>query len=95
MPNDLLELSLEQVNAVVAGYSDRLIDNEITAVMTGYYTGHYSNARHPKSPATFVKKIYDSHKKAENKRSKKHKNVDAPNVELFQRLEAIRLSQVR
>lgn len=94
MPDDLLNLSLEQVNAVVAGYSDRLIDAEISSVMTGYYTGHYTNSKHPKKPLIFIKKIYENHKKADKKRRKKT-CVAEPDVERYQRLEAIRLAQTR
>lgn len=92
MPNNLLELSLEQVRAVVAGYSDRLVDAEIAAVMTGYYSAYYTNTKRPKKPQKLIEAIMRAHRK---KDSSKRTPAEAPDIEEFMRREARRLSQTR
>ena len=86
MPNDLLELSLEQVNAVVAGYSERELDMECHCILTGYYAGYYMGAKRPKKPGELMKKLVNSRKKATG--TKKRKTREDPDIEFFQAMES-------
>lgn len=95
MPNDLLELDLEQVKCVVAGYSDRLIDLEVSAIVGGYYGAYYSNSKHPKKLNSVIQKIMQGHQKKQNQARGKKKRADDPDVEQFLRREAIRLRQIK
>ena len=56
MPDDLLNLNLGQVQAVINGYSDRLVDQTCIAVWTGYYAAYYFS-KHPKKPTEIVKRL--------------------------------------
>lgn len=42
-------MSLDVFGAVVRGYADRLHDQQILAVQSGYWSGYWSNSKHPKS----------------------------------------------
>ena len=67
MPNDVLDMSMDIFQSIVAGYSDRLIDLQILSIQTGYWAAYYVGSKHPKSPD----KIADSFTK---------KRVKAPKV---------------
>lgn len=86
MPNDLLELSLEQVNAVVAGYSERELDMECHCILTGYYAGYYMGAKRPKKPSELIKKLVNSRSKINSK--KKRTTREDPDIEFFQAMES-------
>ena len=94
MPNDLLELNLGQVQAVVAGYGDRMVDMQCLALYSGYYSGYYSNSRRPSSPSTLIDRIIRAHDRSK-RRSGRHStkpvvDMDAE-VARFKELEKRRL----
>ena len=73
-------MSLDMLQACVAGYSDRLLDHQILAVMTGYWSGYYNNAKHPTKLSKIIASIYKNHKKSTSQGVSKPKvdvDVDA------------------
>lgn len=86
MPNDLLELNLEQVNAVVAGYMEREIDAESHCILTGYYAGYYMGAKRPKKPGELIKRLVKSRDKLLGKNTSGSK--DEPDIEFFKAMES-------
>lgn len=57
MPNDVLELDMCQFNAVVDGYSERLLDMQEISVHTGYWSAYFSS-RKPKSLKQILEKMH-------------------------------------
>lgn len=53
-------MSLDQFWAVVEGYSETLVDSQMLAVQSGYWSGYYSGAQRKKS----VKAILDGMQKS-------------------------------
>lgn len=56
MPDDLLNLNLGQVQAVIDGYSERILDDTIQSVWTGYYASYFFG-KHPKKPTEIIEKL--------------------------------------
>ena len=84
MPDDLLNLNLGQVQAVIHGYSDRIIDRQVLAVWSGYYSAYFSNAKHPKKPTEIIKRILNEYSKGDSSRGNTTKEVDMDaELELF------------
>lgn len=84
MPDDLLNLNLGQVQAVIHGYSDRIIDWQALAIWSGYYSAYFSNAKHPKKPTEIIKRILNEYSKGDSSRGNTTKEVDMDaELELF------------
>lgn len=83
MPDDLLNLNLGQVQAVIDGYSERILDSTIQSVWIGYYAAYFFS-KHPKKPTEIIQKlIQESHKKDSSPVSHRHDvDMDAE-IELF------------
>ena len=75
-------MSLDTLNACIEGYQDRLFDNQLLAVHSGFWSGYYTNSKRPKQLST----ILDSLLRAKNKKFKKHS--DEVDVDEFLRREA-------
>lgn len=75
-------MSLDTFNACIEGYQDRLFDNQLLAVHSGFWSGYYTNSKRPKQLST----ILDSLLRAKNKKFKKHS--DEVDVDEFLRREA-------
>lgn len=88
MPNALLDLSFEQVTAVIVGYGERLIDEESHAVLSGYYSGYYMGSKHPKSPGKVIQKLIKSKDKLDKKRNIKLIPKEDPDIERFKELDS-------
>lgn len=83
MPNDLLDLNLGQVQAVIEGYDARVVDSVCQAVWTGYYAAYYFS-KHPKKPTEIIKQILSETTKEDKTRGNIHKAVDMDaEIELF------------
>ena len=90
-PNEVLDLNFDTFNAVVEGYTDRVFDQQLITVQTGYWSGYYSNSKHPKSADSIMMKMIDSRRKSSKS------NVSEIDVEEFLRREEAfnaRLSQL-
>lgn len=48
--------------AYVEGYSDRMIDYQIIALQSGYWSAYYSGVKHPKSVSRIAEDIVKRHK---------------------------------
>ena len=75
-------MNLDTFNACIEGYRDRLFDNQLLAVHSGFWSGYYTNTKRPKQLSTII----DSLVRDKDKEFKKHANeVD---VDEFLRREA-------
>ena len=84
MPDDLLNLNLGQVQAVIRGYSDRIIDWQTLAVWSGYYSAYFANAKHSKKPTEIIKRILNEYSKGDSSRGNTAQEVDMDaELELF------------
>ena len=84
MPDDLLNLNLGQVQAVIHGYSDRLIDWQSMAVWSGYYSAYFANVKHPKKPTDIIKRMLNEYSKGDSSRGNTTQDVDMDaELELF------------
>nr|DAD55415.1 MAG TPA: hypothetical protein [Siphoviridae sp. ctoNj20] len=74
-------MNLELLGAVVQGYTDRVQDQELLAVQSGYWSGYWSNSKHPKS----LKQVVDLITRNRKPQHQQHSNdVD---VETFLEME--------
>lgn len=62
-PNEVLDLEYWQFCACVEGYEQRLQDLLPLTVLTGYYTGYYTNTKRPKKPQAIIAKMSSSQEK--------------------------------
>lgn len=83
MPDDLLNLNLGQVQAVINGYSDRIVDETIQCVWTGYYAAYFFS-KHPKKPTEIIQKLLDANSTGESSRSATKTKTDfEADIDLF------------
>lgn len=68
MPNDLLDMSLDMVQAVIAGYGDRMLDQQIVALQIGYWSAYYAGAKHPKPVHKIAEDMVTRHKQQDAKK---------------------------
>ena len=68
MPNDVLDMSLDVVQAVIHGYGDRMLDNQIIALQSGYWSAYYSGAKHPKPVHKIAEDMVRRHKQQDAKK---------------------------
>lgn len=59
MPDDLLNLNLGQVQAVIEGYSERITDDTIQSIWTGYYASYFFSKNH-KKPTEVIERLLQS-----------------------------------
>lgn len=86
MPNDILDMSLDMVQAVIQGYGDRMLDNQIIALQSGYWSAYYAGARHPKPVHKIAEDMVARHQKQDAKKMSTPKpDVD---VAAFMEMEA-------
>ena len=84
MPDDLLNLNLGQVQAVINGYSERILDEMCNAVWMGYYAGYYSRAKNPQKPTVLIQNILRKNTIGESSRGNTTQDVDMDaELELF------------
>ena len=74
-------MSLDVLTAVSRGYRDRIWDQELLAIQSGYLSGYWSNSKKPKSLGQIIDMVLRSRKK-----SKQH-NVDTIDVDSFLAME--------
>jgi hypothetical protein len=72
-----------KLNACVEGYEDRLLDEQTTAVYTGYWSAYYTNKRGSKNPVKIIQGML-------NNRYNKKKKGQVPDVDVdaFKKAEA-------
>lgn len=74
-------MNLECFKAVIQGYSDRIFDQQILTVQSGYWAAYYQNAKHPKPIKTVIDGMISRRRQAEEKVFK-GKNVERPEVDV-------------
>lgn len=75
------------LTAYIQGYSDRMVDQQILAVQSGYWSAYYTNSKHPKAMSSIAEKIVRNHEQSMSKAINKPKaDVD---VEAFLAQEAL------
>lgn len=80
-------MSLDMVQAVIRGYSDALLDQQIVALQSGYWSAYYTGGKHPKPVNQIAEDMINRHKRqgAKKKMSTVKPDVD---VEAFLEMEA-------
>lgn len=79
-------MSLDVVQAVIRGYGDALLDQQIIAVQSGYWSAYYSGSKHPKPVHQITEDMVRRHTKQDAKTVSTPKpDVD---VEAFLEMEA-------
>lgn len=91
-------MSLDVFQAVVAGYGDALLDQQILAVQSGYWSAYYAGVKHPKPVSKVAEEMINKHQKME--RDAKKISTPKPDVDVaaFLEMEAAfqsRLAQAR
>lgn len=79
-------MSLDVFKACVAGYTDRLFDQQLNGVQAGYWAGYYSRAKRPTSPKSIIERML--RKKDANDARSKRKHADEVDVEGYLAMEA-------
>ena len=83
MPDDLLNLNLGQVQAVIDGYSERILDDTIQSVWTGYYASYFFR-KHPKKPTEIIQKLLQETSKKYSSQVSLKRDIDMDaEIELF------------
>lgn len=83
MPDELLNLNMGQVQAVIDGYSERVVDATIQAVWAGYYSAYFASKR-PKKPTEIIERILREKQKGESSRGNTSSEADmSAELELF------------
>lgn len=59
-------MSLDAFMAVVQGYTDRLLDQQILAVQTGYWAAYYTGSKHPKSVQQLAEDMVRKHQRKQD-----------------------------
>lgn len=69
LPDDILDMSLETFKAIIAGYSQRLADQQELAVQSGFWAGYYSGMGRKKPVSKILEKIERARYKIAGKRA--------------------------
>lgn len=80
-PDQVLDLNLDTLKAVIEGYQERLFDQRCIAVHQGYWAGYYMGSKHAKPLSTIIETMIRENNKAKAKRDNKNK-VYKPIVEV-------------
>lgn len=79
-------MSLDVFSVYVKGYGDRLLDQQIIAVQSGYWSAYYIGAKHPKPVSKIAEDMVNRHTKSDAKKMSTPKpDVD---VDAFLEMEA-------
>lgn len=82
----MLDLSLDVLQAYIRGYGDRILDQQILAVQSGYWSAYYANVKHPKQVGRIAEDMVRRHKLEDAKKLSAPKpDVD---VDAFLEMEA-------
>ena len=75
-------MSLDVFQAVVRGYSDRLLDMQILSMQSGYWAAYYVMSKHPKMPKDVAAGMLRAHKKSEDRQQNVAVSTPAPAVDV-------------
>lgn len=89
MPDELLDMPLDVLGALIQGYRDRIIDDQSTAAQIGYWCAYYQS-KHPRNINDVASEISESKYKTENEIKKGTvEDLDA-GIKRFEELESRR-----
>ncbi len=80
LANQVLDMCLPHLKAVIDGYQDHLFDLKCLAVIAGHWAGYFSSTKKPKSLKVILKDLLDSHIKSKKKHS--NSNITKPEVDV-------------
>lgn len=79
-------MSLDVLKSVIQGYGDAILDQQILALQSGFWSAYYANAKHPKPLSKVAEEMVRRHNcKVESHISTPKPDVD---VEAFLEMEA-------
>lgn len=79
-------MSLDMVQAVIKGYGDAILDQQVIALQSGFWSAYYAGTKHPKPVQKVAEDMIQRHKKQDAKPMSVHRpDVD---VEAFLEMEA-------
>lgn len=79
-------MNLDMLQAYIKGYGDKLLDYQLIALQSGYWSAYYSGSKHPKPLQKISEDIIEKHyKQGATKISSPKPDVD---VEAFLAVEA-------
>lgn len=84
-PDQVLDMNMDTLQAVIEGYQDRLFDQRCMTVHQGYWAGYYMGTRHAKPVSHIIETMIRANVKA--KRSK-HGSISKPSVDMDVEVEA-------
>lgn len=87
MPEQVLNLNLPSLQAVIEGYQEHLFDLKCISVYQGFWAGYYSNSKHPKPLGTVLNQLLREHKKAKKQNSRNQMQKPKPDVDVAAFLE--------
>ncbi len=85
-PDEVLDMSLDVFRACSKGYQDRVFDQQLLGVQTGYWAGYYQRAKKPTPLKSIIEKMLRRRDTEEARAKQKH--VDEVDVEAFLAMEA-------
>ena len=74
-------MNYEILECYIQGYGDRIFDQQILSIQTGFWAAYYNNSKHPKSVDHHAKNMIKSREKAE-KDNGSAGNVEKPGVDV-------------
>lgn len=63
-------MSLDVVQACITGYADSLLDAQLIAVQTGFWSAYYSNTKHPKPVQQITESMVRKYERAKDAKTK-------------------------
>lgn len=63
-------MSLDMVQACIAGYTDSLLDLQMISVQSGYWSAYFTNSKHPKSVKQITESMLRKHEQLEDANTK-------------------------
>lgn len=84
-PDQVLDMNMDTLQAVIEGYQDRLFDQRCMAVHQGYWAGYYIGSKHSKPVSYIIETMIRESVKA--KRAKRG-HISKPTVDMNVDVEA-------
>lgn len=83
-------MTLPMLKSIVKGYTDHQFDLQYLAILSGYYSGYYMGAKHPKSPMFLFRKMLDAKQIKDKPKHTQEVDMDAAIFKFQEREERLR-----
>lgn len=80
-PDQVLDMNITMLEACIAGYQERLFDQQCIAVQQGYWAGYYQSKK-PKPVNSILDRMIREHEKDIKKKHSENKNIPKPQVDV-------------